>query len=169
MDAHQPHGDVPPGISADATPFCPGPAGDAPSGSACPDPQPDAPACAVCTEPIVHAALGVCGHAAACAHCCLKMRLNYGNTKCPVCNVNQPVVSLLPWQRHFPVDPKYLVDDARLRRALEIQHHRSVLADGVYVFKTEGCGLAPPLCLSVRASHVRIMCLSCSRGVCVVW
>ena len=37
-------------------------------------------------------AVGCCNHKAVCAWCCLRMRLKYNDSSCPLCKQNQPQV-----------------------------------------------------------------------------
>ena len=53
--------------------------------------------CSVCydDEPPT-CAVGVCGHAASCAACALRLRILYGNKACPLCKASMDEVILLP-------------------------------------------------------------------------
>ena len=55
-------------------------------------------ACPYKRDPCVQAvAIGLCNHKAVCARCCLRMRLKYKDTHCPLCKQDQAQAgSLLP-------------------------------------------------------------------------
>ena len=48
--------------------------------------------CVVCCEPMAVVSVGPCGHAQVCARCCLRLRLNYKDMRCPLCKAEQPEV-----------------------------------------------------------------------------
>lgn len=112
------------------------PVGDATEGDLA---MPEAPACVICMEPIVHVALGSCGHANTCAQCCLKLRLNYKNTKCSFCQGDQTLVAIVPWYSQLPSPPVATASGRPVDGLFQLYHFKPHWAPGVLVAKTETC------------------------------
>jgi hypothetical protein len=99
--------------------------------------QAEIPSCVICTEPMEVVAIGTCGHAATCARCCLKTRLNYSNNKCPVCAVQQPLVIIVPWSQKLPAPPEATAAGKPVQGLFRQYHYHAPWAQGVLVAKTE--------------------------------
>lgn len=95
--------------------------------------------CCVCTEPLELVAVGCCGHAETCARCCLKTRLNYHNTRCPVCAVEQAAVLIAPWRQRLPAPPRVTPAGRPTKAALRQYGNKLSWAPGVLVTKTQWC------------------------------
>ena len=111
-----------------------------------------APACIVCTEDIAVVAVGSCGHAATCAHCCLRSRLCYSNKRCPVCAAQQSLVTLIPWHPQLPSAPQPTAAGKPSKHLLNQYHYKPSWAEGVLVIKTDKCAseqLPADCCINV--------------------
>ena len=51
------------------------------------------PSCVVCCERLTEVKVGPCGHRQVCAICCLRLRLCYDDTRCPLCKTEEPQAS----------------------------------------------------------------------------
>ena len=73
-----------------------------PDGDDASTPSPPPPLCSVCTDPIHAVALTPCNHKAVCALCALRLRLCYGDDKCPLCKAPAAEVVICWWSPRVP-------------------------------------------------------------------
>lgn len=62
----------------------------------------EAPHCLLCCNTMSLVSFGACGHKAACGPCCLRMRMCYGRTDCPLCKTDLPEVIISPYRKDIP-------------------------------------------------------------------
>jgi E3 ubiquitin-protein ligase ZNF598 len=55
------------------------------------------PPCLVCCSEMALVSLGSCDHKAVCGRCCLRLRLCYGDARCPLCKAELTEAVVAPW------------------------------------------------------------------------
>lgn len=66
------------------------------------DGENEVPMCLLCCGPMTLTSFGSCNHKAACGRCCLRMRMCYDSTDCPLCKAELKEVVIAPWRPDLP-------------------------------------------------------------------
>ena len=66
------------------------------------------PMCILCCEPMEVMSFGECNHWASCYKCCLRLRMCYDNTECPMCKKELRDIVIAPWRKDMPKFSEYV-------------------------------------------------------------
>ncbi|KAI8111744.1 hypothetical protein M9435_004243 [Picochlorum sp. BPE23] len=114
------------------------------------------PICILCCEPMEVMSFGECNHWASCYKCCLRLRMCYDNTECPMCKKELRDIVIAPWRKSMPKFSEYV------RGTLPYKIHRVDLKLGPGVVMVDDPPGRSQKLLNELLGMVSLSCSKCS-------